>query len=174
MIADFLQSTEAQGLEIHPDKTQLLTNQKTNRTRDVEVDGMHEGILPPEEKVKYLGQMITFVDQETTDTAQNPMRLVRTRQTSTGTNIPILLTTTITYGEQHEKTLRSSQRRMLRLKKELGEKDIRDDETSVDAQEEHSHTKGLSRLCASSRIFCMERKYKKKNKRRFRWNRHLK
>ena len=32
----------------------------------MEIDGMHVKILPPEGKVKYLKQMITFVDQETT------------------------------------------------------------------------------------------------------------
>ena len=33
-------STEAQGLVIHSDETQILTNQKTNRTREVEIDGI--------------------------------------------------------------------------------------------------------------------------------------
>ena len=31
--------------------------------RDIEIDGMHVELLPPEGKVKYLGQMITVVDQ---------------------------------------------------------------------------------------------------------------
>ena len=116
-IADFKNNTEAQGLENHPDKTQILTSPKTNRTREVEIDGMHVETLPHEGKVKYLGHMITIVDQESTEiTTQKPARMVRIRQTSTGTDIPILLTTTHI----------------------IGEKDIRDDETCDDTQEEDS------------------------------------
>ena len=57
----------AQGLETHPDKTKILTNQKTNRQNEIEIDEMHVEILPSEGKVKYLVQMITFVDHETTE-----------------------------------------------------------------------------------------------------------
>ena len=46
MIAD-LKNTEAQGLEIHPSKTKILTNQKTNKLRDIEIDEMHVEMLPP-------------------------------------------------------------------------------------------------------------------------------
>ena len=48
MIADLKITTEAQGLEIHPEKIQILTNQETNRTREVEIEGMHVETLPPE------------------------------------------------------------------------------------------------------------------------------
>ena len=67
MIADFKKLPETQGLEIHPDKTQILTYEKTNRTDEVEIDAVHVEILLPEGKEKYLGQTITFVDQETTE-----------------------------------------------------------------------------------------------------------
>ena len=64
MIVDFKQRYR---LEIHPDRTKILTNQKTYRTREVEIDGMHVEILLHQGKAKYLGQMITFVDQETAE-----------------------------------------------------------------------------------------------------------
>ena len=37
------------------DGTKILTNQKTNRTKEVETDGMHEEILPLEGKSKVSG-----------------------------------------------------------------------------------------------------------------------
>ena len=128
-------STEAQGLVIHSDETKILTNQKTNRTREVEIDGMHVEILPSEGKVKYLGQMFTFVDQETTE-IQHRIRcawsaFARIRQELTSRSysqrhrlhqVDAVVTPTTMYGAgtwttttEHEKMLRTAQRRMLRL-----------------------------------------------------------
>ena len=45
------------------------SNQKANKLREIEIGEMHVEILPP--KVKYLGKMITFVDQETTEIDMN-------------------------------------------------------------------------------------------------------
>ena len=59
--------TAAQKLENHPSKTKILTNLKTNKLREIEFGEMHVEILPPVGKVKCMGQMIPFVDQETTD-----------------------------------------------------------------------------------------------------------
>ena len=36
MMTDFKRSPEAQGLEIHRDKEKILTNQKTNRHKEIE------------------------------------------------------------------------------------------------------------------------------------------
>ena len=44
----FKKSTEPQGLDIHPDKTKILTSQKSNRLKEIEIDEMHVEILPPE------------------------------------------------------------------------------------------------------------------------------
>ena len=55
MMSDFEQSTEAQGLQIHPDKTTILTNQKSNRLKEIEIDGMHVEILPPEGQIAASG-----------------------------------------------------------------------------------------------------------------------
>ena len=57
MATDCKKSTEAQGLEIHPNKTKVLINQKANALREVEIDGIHVEILPPEAEATYLGQM---------------------------------------------------------------------------------------------------------------------
>ena len=45
-MTDFRKSTEAQGLEIDPDKKKILTNQKSNRLQEIEIDGMHVEALP--------------------------------------------------------------------------------------------------------------------------------
>ena len=95
------------------------------------------------------------------------MRLVRVRQTSTGTDIPILVPGTpiaplrpcchassyvrsrdMGYNERTRKMLRTTQRRKLRFifqtkrkqqtQKETGEKNFRDDEISEEIQEEDS------------------------------------
>ena len=95
MMTDFKKSTEAQWLDIHPTKTKILTNHKSNRLKEIEIDGMHVETLPPEGKVKYLTLMITY-----------PLCLVRVRQTSTGTDIQVLL---------REKMILTTQRRMPRL-----------------------------------------------------------
>ena len=56
---------------------------------------MHVDILSLEGRVLYLEQMLTFVDPANNrGAAQDLMRLVRVRQTSTGTDIAILLTRT--------------------------------------------------------------------------------
>ena len=50
-------------------KTKIITNQTTNKLREIEVeiDEMHVEVLSPEERVLYLEQMMTFVDAETTE-----------------------------------------------------------------------------------------------------------
>ena len=41
MMTDFKKSTEARGLQIYPDKTKVLTDQKSNRLKEIEIDGIH-------------------------------------------------------------------------------------------------------------------------------------
>ena len=60
MMTAFKRSTERQGLNIHPQKPKMLTNQGSNRQREIDVEGMRIEMLPLEGKVKYLGQMSTF------------------------------------------------------------------------------------------------------------------
>ena len=95
---------------------------------------MHVEIFPPEGQVQYPGQMITFMDQETTEVQHRIhcalSAFARHRQELTsesylqGHKLHIFdaVTPTIRHGagtwtttQEHEKMLRASQRRMLRL-----------------------------------------------------------
>ena len=42
MMCDFNKSTENVGLKIHPDKTEILINQSTNKRKDVEIKDVVE------------------------------------------------------------------------------------------------------------------------------------
>ena len=68
MMNEFKKATEKVGLRIHPDKTKILSNQSTinsNTKRHIEVGEMSIEILSKNESVKYLGQRISFHQQET-------------------------------------------------------------------------------------------------------------
>ena len=60
MMCDFKKSRESVGLKIHPEKTKILSNQGSNRKKEVKIDNMKE-------RAKYLGQTITFEQQGTTE-----------------------------------------------------------------------------------------------------------
>ena len=51
VIADFKKVQKRKGSKFTQTK-RFLTNQKTNKLREIEIDGMHVEILPPEGKVK--------------------------------------------------------------------------------------------------------------------------
>ena len=62
--------TEKVGLRIHPDKTKILSNQSTiisDTKKHLQVDGMSIEVLTRNESVKYLGQRVSFYQQETTE-----------------------------------------------------------------------------------------------------------
>ena len=68
MMCDFKKTTEKVGLRIHPDKTKILSNQSTinsDTKKHIEVGDMSIEILTRNETVKYLGQRISFYQQET-------------------------------------------------------------------------------------------------------------
>ena len=70
MMCEFKKATEKVGLRIHPDKTKILSNQSTinsDTKKHLEVDDMSIEILTRNESVKYLGQRISFYQQETTE-----------------------------------------------------------------------------------------------------------
>ena len=50
---------------IHPDKTKNLSNQSANKRTEVEINNIKVEILLVVESAKYLGQRITFQQQET-------------------------------------------------------------------------------------------------------------
>ena len=55
------------GLWIHPEETKSLSNQSSDTKKEIEVDDIKVEILTRGENVRYLGQMITFLQQETTE-----------------------------------------------------------------------------------------------------------
>ena len=70
MLCEFKKCTERVGLRIHPDKTKILSNQSTinsDTKKHLEVDDMKIEILTRNESVKYLGQKISFYQQDTTE-----------------------------------------------------------------------------------------------------------
>ena len=68
MMCEFKKATEKVGLRILPDKTKIFSNQSTinsDTKKHLEVDDMSIEILTRNESVKYLGQRISFYQQET-------------------------------------------------------------------------------------------------------------
>ena len=68
MMCEFKKATEKVGLRIHPDETKILGNHSTinsNTKRHIKVGEMSIEILTKNESVKYLGQRISFHQQET-------------------------------------------------------------------------------------------------------------
>ena len=65
MLCEFMTSTEAVGLGIHPDKTQKLRNQDKEKAKEIPVDNIKIEVLSKGDSARYLGQKITFEEQET-------------------------------------------------------------------------------------------------------------
>ena len=69
MLYDFKRSTEKVGIRIHPRKTKILSNQSSlgSDTKEMQIDDIEIEILTRGESVRYLGQTITFLQQDTTE-----------------------------------------------------------------------------------------------------------
>ena len=67
MICDFKQSTERVGLTIHADKTKILSNQSSNRRKEVAINNLKVEILLACESTRYLAQTVTLQQQETAE-----------------------------------------------------------------------------------------------------------
>ena len=68
MMCEFKDATEKVGLRIHPDKTKILSNQSNmnyDTKRYIKIGEMSIEILAKSESMKYLGQRISFHQQET-------------------------------------------------------------------------------------------------------------
>ena len=107
MMCDFKQSTERVGLKIHPDKRKNLSNQGSDRRKEVEFNIKVE-ILSAYESAKYLGQTITFQQQETADQKSNQSRLGIAIQTRADIKIvlPAAQTSLIQHGDHADAELR--------------------------------------------------------------------
>ena len=65
MFCEFKTSTEAVGLGIHSDKTKILSNQDKEKAKEITVDNIKIEVLSKGDSARYLGQKITFEEQET-------------------------------------------------------------------------------------------------------------
>ena len=135
MLCDFKTSTEAVGLGIHPDKTKILSNQDKVKAKEITVDNIQIEILAKVDSARYLGQKITFEDQETAEiknrlkAAWAAFHKYRQELTSKGYRLchrlrlfNMVVTPTLTYAsgtwtltQKHEKMIETAQRKMLRL-----------------------------------------------------------
>ena len=135
MLCEFKISTEAVGLGIHPDKTKILSNQDKIKAKEIEVDNIKIEILGKTASARYLGQKITFEDQETEE-IKNRLKAAwaafhKYRQELTSKDYRLchrlrlfnmVVTPTMTYAsstwtltQKHEKMIKTAQRKMLRL-----------------------------------------------------------
>ena len=87
MLCEFKISTEAVGLGIHPDKTKRLSNQDKIKAKEVEVENIKIEILGKTASARYLGQKITFEDQETEEILQTESSVGSVPQISPGVDI---------------------------------------------------------------------------------------
>ena len=135
MMNEFEQSTEKVGLKIHPEKTKILSNQSLSRRKEMVIDNIKVEMLTKEESTTYLGQMVTFQQQETIE-IKNRIRAAwaafykhkhelisksyflhhRLRQFDM-VIIPTMnyASGTWTLSKEHERMIQSTQRKMLRL-----------------------------------------------------------
>ena len=67
MMCDFARSTERVGLKIHPEITKILSNQNSNRRREMAIKNIKVDVLPVSECAKYFGQTQKNQQQETAE-----------------------------------------------------------------------------------------------------------
>ena len=135
MLCEFKTSTEAVGLGIHPDKTKILSNQDKIKAKEITVDKIKIEVLEKNDSAKYLGQKITFEEQETEE-VKNRLKAAwaafhKYRQELTSKDYRLchrlrlfnmVVTPTMTYAsgtwtftQKHAKMFKTTQRKMLRL-----------------------------------------------------------
>ena len=138
MLCEFKESTEKVGLRIYPGKTKVLSNQSSlcsDTKKEMQIDDVKIEILTRSESVRYLGQLISFQQQETTE-IKNRIRAAwatfhKYRQELTSKNymfkhrlrlFDAVVTPTMSYAsgtwaptKEHERMIQSRQRKMLRL-----------------------------------------------------------
>ena len=135
MLCDFNRCTEKVGLKTHPEKTNILSNQSSNKRQEVTISNIKVEVLPIHECAKYLGQRISFQQQETTEIRSRiraaQASFCRYKQELTSRSYPVqhklrlfnmVISPTMGYAcgtwtltNEHEGMIRSSQRKKLRL-----------------------------------------------------------
>ena len=123
------------GLGIHPDKTKILSNQDKMKAKEITVDNIKIEVWAKGDSARYLGQKITFEEQETEE-IKNRLKAAwaafhQYRQELTSKDYRLchrlrlfnmVITPTMTYASgtwtltlKHEKMIKTAQRKMLRL-----------------------------------------------------------
>ena len=135
MMTDFKRSTEKVELKIHSDRTKILSNQRSNRQTEVKIDDIKIEVLPVSEKAQYLRQNHNVgAARNDRNKEPNPSSvgiIFGNRQELTSRSyllrhrlrlFNMVITPTLTYGSgtwtlshEHERMIRSTQRKMLRL-----------------------------------------------------------
>ena len=135
MMTDFKRSIEKVELKIHSDKTKILSNQRSNRQTEAKIDDIKVEVLPISDKAQYLRQTISLEQQETTEIKSRIRATWASfsgyRQELTSRSyllrhrlrlFNMVITPSLTYGSgtwtlshEHERMIRSTQRKMLRL-----------------------------------------------------------
>ena len=132
---EFEISTEAVGLGIHLDKTKILSNQDKVKAKEITVIDIKIEVLAKGDSARYLGQKITFEEQETEE-IKNRLKAAwaafhKYRQELTSKDYRLchrlrpfgmITTPTMTYAsgtwtlsQKHETMIKTAQRKMLRL-----------------------------------------------------------
>ena len=133
MLCDFKRSTEKVGLTIHPEKTRNLSNQTSSKKQEVTISNIKVEVSLVQECAKYLGQTI-FQQKEATE-IRSRIRAAwasfcRYKQEFTSRSYPLqhrlrllnmVLSLALGYAcgtwtltNEHERMMRSTQRKMLR------------------------------------------------------------
>ena len=135
LLCDFEASTEGLGRGIHPNKTKILSNQDNVKEKEISVHNIKIEILRKRDSARYLGQKVTFEDEETEvvknrlKTAWAAFHKYRQELPSKGYRLchrlrlfNVVITPTMTYAsgtwtltQKHEKMIKTAQRKMLRL-----------------------------------------------------------
>ena len=111
MMYEFKKATDKVGLKIHPDKTKILSNQSTinsDTKKHIDVGDMSIEILTRNESVKYLGQRISFHQQENRNQEQNQISVGDLPQIQTRVDFKKTTCSNIAYGSSTPSYLRLS------------------------------------------------------------------
>ena len=132
MFCEFKTSFEVVELGNHPDKTKILSNQDKEKPKEITVDNIKIEVLSKGDSARYLGQKITFEEQETEEiknrlkTAWATFHKYRQELTSKDCRLchrlrlfGVVITPTLTcasgmwtLSRKHERMIKTTQRKM--------------------------------------------------------------
>ena len=159
------------GLRIHPDKTKILSHQSTinsDTKKQLEVDDMKIEILTRNESVKYLGQRISFYQQETTEiksriraawaTFHKYRQELRSKSYMLKHRLMLFdatVSSTVCYAagtwapnKEHERMIQPTQRKMLRLIIQTKRKYIKIEKQDIGTKKENEDI-DINKMCST-------------------------